>query len=451
MNVTIGTTTATVALNINATVDGLTLSHSGDTLNFNNNNSLTVDGNITNNGSITLNSAGNYTSLTVGSAGLTLSGTGSLTMGNNGNNFITGAAGTDKFTNQQTISGAGDIGNNSLTLVNSGTIDATQSTPLYIQTSGGTTNTGTIEATTGTLILYGNTVTNTGGTIKSTGSDLQLQDGVTINGGTLTTSGTGLIHSTSAQNVTLESLTNSGNYQLDNNSTTNLIGTITNNGNINMASAGNGTYLVANGNVSLSGTGTLTMSNNGNNFIEGTTGATVLTVGSGQTISGAGDIGDNSMTLVNNGVIDANQPTILYVDTSNGTTNNKTLEATNGGTLVLYGHSANSITNTITNTSGTISAADGSSVQLEAGIVINGGTLTTSGTGLLETINGYTGTLENITNSGNYVLGNNSQNTLIGTITNNGNINMGSVGNGTYFPAQRQRRPQRHRHADHVE
>ncbi len=428
--VTIGGASTTVNLNVVGTAGTLTLNTSTDTLNIENNTNLTVDGNIANSGSITLGSVGNGTQLIIGASAVTLSGSGSLTMGNNGNNIITGAAGTDTFTNAQTISGAGNIGNNSLTLVNSGTINATQSTNLTIQTSGGTTNSGTLEATTGSLVLDGGTVTQTGaGQILSTSSSVQLMNGVTISGGTLNTSGSGLIHTDSGYTATLENLTNAGNYQVDNNATTDLVGTITNNGNINLASVGNGTHLVLQGNVTLNGTGTLTMSNNGQNGIEGAAAGDILTVGSGQTISGSGDIGENSMALVNNGVIDANQSTALYIDTSNGTTNNATLEATAGGTLLLYGRSGN----VLTNTGGTILAATGSSVQLQNGIVINGGTLNTAGTGLVETIGGNTATLENLTNTGNYVLGNNSQNTLVGTITNNGNINMGSVGNGTFF------------------
>jgi hypothetical protein len=442
VNVTIGTTTANVNLNINATVDALTLSKSGDTLNFNNNQTLTADGNITNNGSITLNSAGNYTSLTIGSSAVTLSGTGSLTMGNNSDNFITAAAGTDKFTNAQTISGAGNIGNNSLTLVNSGTIDATQSNVLYIQTSGGTTNTGTIEATTGTLVLYGNTVTNTGGTIKSTGSDLQLVDGVTINGGTLTTSGSGLIHTTGGQASTLENLTNSGNYQLDNSAQTTLVGTITNNGNMNMASVGNGTYFLLSGNVTLSGTGTLTMSNNSNNVIEGVSGAGTEVLTNNINIAGAGDIGNGQTILVNNaaGIINANQSggTLTIAPTANATngfTNTGTLEATAGGTLAL---NSGTYTNAVGSAQGTILANNGT-VNLNNGATVVGGTLKSQNGGVIQNtatafLNGSTstGAVTVATGTSLSVL-NNTNLQVEGSIVNNGTISLNSVGNGTYI------------------
>src|SRR5207302_2618222 len=138
----------------------LMLSGSGDVLNVSNNMVLTADGNITNNGQINLNSGGNLTELVIGVSGLTLSGTGTVNLSNNPNNLIFGAAAADKLTNSSTIQGAGNIGNGQMALLNSGTIDATQSTNLIIQTSNGDTNSGTLEATTGVLVLQGDTITN---------------------------------------------------------------------------------------------------------------------------------------------------------------------------------------------------------------------------------------------------------------------------------------------------
>jgi hypothetical protein len=159
--VTIGTTTAAVNLNINTAVGSLTLSNSGDSLAILNNMSLTADGNITNNGSINLGSGGNLTELIIGASNVTLGGTGTLTMGNNLNNLIVGSAAANKLTNAETIQGSGNIGAGQMALANSGTIDATQSNALTVQTSNGSTNTGTLEATTGTLVLLGDTITNT--------------------------------------------------------------------------------------------------------------------------------------------------------------------------------------------------------------------------------------------------------------------------------------------------
>jgi hypothetical protein len=101
------------------------------------------------------------------------------------------------------------------------------------------------------------------------------------------------------------------------------------------------------------------------------------------------------MRLANAGTITANRSTPLLIDTSNGftnngivqarsgasltvlndatgTTNSGTMEATIGGTLALIGNSLN-------NTGGTIQAATASTVSLENGVIITGGTLSTTG------------------------------------------------------------------------
>ena len=124
-----------------------------DILNIGNNTQLTIQsgGNILNNGALNLNSSANTTELIIDGA-TTLSGTGTVTMSNNTNNYITGGG---TFTNKQTIQGAGNIGNNNLTLVNSGStaiIDANVSSTLQINPNGGTTNTGTLEATAGGVL-----------------------------------------------------------------------------------------------------------------------------------------------------------------------------------------------------------------------------------------------------------------------------------------------------------
>ena len=85
--------------------------------------------------------------------------------------------------------GAGHIGNGSLTLVNSGTIDSNGTAGMVIYPNGGTTNTGTIETTAGsTLEVYGTTVTNTGGNLLANTGTLQVE-AATVNGGTVTLKG----------------------------------------------------------------------------------------------------------------------------------------------------------------------------------------------------------------------------------------------------------------------
>ena len=57
-------------------------------------------------GTVTLNSTGNFTELVIDGTNVTLSG-GTVTLSNNANNYIFGAATADTLTNQETISGLG--------------------------------------------------------------------------------------------------------------------------------------------------------------------------------------------------------------------------------------------------------------------------------------------------------------------------------------------------------
>ncbi len=133
-----------------------------------------------------------------------------------------------------------------------------------------------------------------------------------------------------------------------------------------------------NGDVTLTGGGTLNLDNfdrirgggiltNVDNLIEGNATA-------------GGSLGDNAIGLINQvaGVINANNSgLILNVDPDNndGLVNQGLMEASNGGILLLTGNGGGGFTNT----GATITALDGSEVQLTNSASITGGTLTTVG------------------------------------------------------------------------
>ncbi len=428
---TLTTTGAGVIDNVGgnlAYLTGVTIS-TGSTYNILNNGETVLSGTITNNGTINLLSGGNNTELAL-QANTTLTGTGSVNLGSGGPNYIAGTAGGFTLTNAETIQGAGNIGESNLTLVNNGTIDASLSgTSLVLQPAGTLTNTKTLEATNGgTLVFNSGTYTQTGvGTITAaTGSAVDLYNNASIVGGTLTTTGTGVIYNQGGYVAYLTGLTIStgSTYDIQSNAETVLSGTITNNGTINVQSAGNNTVLAIGANTTLTGTGNVTMGNGGPNYIYGA--ATGLTLTNAETIQGAGNIGNGNLALVNNGTIDANVTggtlTLLLAGTSS--TNTKTMEATNGGTLTFN--------TTLTQMGvGTITAATGSAVDLFNNASITGGTLTTSGTGVIYDQGGYFAYLTNLTNSGTYQVQNNAETVLTGTITNNGQIQINSGGNNT--------------------
>jgi fibronectin-binding autotransporter adhesin len=400
-----------------------------------------ISGTITNNGTINLDSAGSGTALNL-SGNTTLAGTGVVVLGSGGPNYIDGTGGAI-LTNNSTIEGVGNVGDGALTLVNNATINADVSGgTLILQPAAASTNTSTLEATNGGVLnLDGSSWTQTGaGTIEAqAGSAVVLYASVSITGGTLTTSGTGVIEEAAGgYNVYLNSLTNAGTYDILNGSQTIISGTITNNGTINLQSGGSGTdlYVTSTGTQSatLTGSGTVVLGTGGPNYISGG-GSSTLT--NDLTIEGVGNIGEGALTLVNNATINANvSPTVstagLYIEPgAGGLTNNATLEATNGGTLLFDG-------GTITNTGGTIQAVGSdssnnpSTVVLYSNVTITGGTLTTSGAGVIEeAAGGYDVYLSNLTNAGTYDILNGSATVISGTITNNGTINIDSTGSGT--------------------
>jgi fibronectin-binding autotransporter adhesin len=443
-NVLINLTNAATVDDFNASIGNLTLSNAGDSVTLTG-ATLTVDGTITNNGSINLaaTAGGSQGVLYIG-GNSTLTGTGALVLENGPTqNFITGASGAI-LTNQSTIeggwipSGAGyaGIGQGQIALANSGTINANLAGGvLNLDPTGSvtSTNTGTLEATNGaTLQMQGGTWTQTGaGTISAaTGSTVALQSGVSITGGTLTTAGTGLFAQNNGGTVSLSNLTNNGNYQIQiSGGQTNLSGTITNNGTISLLANAYGAQGILNltANTTLAGSGTVVIGNETTqNFITGTNGLTLTndsTIEGGVSMSGGyAAIGQGQIALANNGVINANvSGGILYLDPNGSltSTNTATLEATNGSTLEMSGGTWTQ------NGAGTITAAAGSTVGLQSNVSITGGTLTTVGSGVIAQNDGGTVYLSNLTNAGNYqiqVAG--GQTDISGTITNNGTISL---------------------------
>src|ERR1700728_4164697 len=466
--VTIGTATTNVNMNVNGGAFGtLTLSGSGDDLTVVNGVALDAYGNITNNGAINMNSIGNATELVL-EGNVVLSGTGTLTLSNNAQNYIFGASAIDQLTNQETIQGAGQIGNGQMALVNSGTIDANQSAGMTISANDGFTNTGTVEATAGSTLLLNNTgsVVNTGGTISANGakievvasaikggavtltgaSTLQLTNAA-ISGGTLTNSATGTIEIAAGTNYLGGTINNSarGTFKIDNGAVLDLRpGTYAQLGTLQLNSAGNATELVLLGNVTLSGGG-VTLSHNAQNYIFGATGADTLT--NAETIQGAGQIGHGQMTLVNSGTINANQSAGMTIEANGGITNTGTLEATAGATMAL------SSTGNIVNTGGTIAANSGivqvtsssvsggavtltgaSTLQLNNGTIHGGSTLTNSATGTIEIVAGTNDLCGTINNSAGvtFKIDNGAVLDLEGgTYAQLGTVQLNSVGNAT--------------------
>ena len=348
-------------------------------------------GTLMNKGTLQILSRGNGVGLNIpGGQTFTLTGAGSLTMGDgtgnayNNQDYISGAT----FVNQQTVQGTGAI-LNLTSFSNSGTINANVPTgannlQLQLGRAGASTNTGTIEATNGGVLLIGSTtINNVGGIIESVGANSNVSlvgslgtSGLTISGGTYTTSGGGVIYGYGGTTFdgTTNPVTNSGTLivpSVGNPPNINAGGTLKNTGTIQLLPNASGAQiflqLVGGENLTLAGSGTLIMGDGTNNAYNNQPvigddfgGGGIFTNQS--TIEGTGTIASGTLGLINSGTISANVPVganglLLNVccEGTSGIINNGTMEASKGGMLQIYPY--NSFSNT-----GTLNAASSSTI-----------------------------------------------------------------------------------------
>ena len=168
---------------------------------------LPLGGTVDNSGTIALDSAGGKTALVVPSGGITLEGGGEVTLSDNNGNAIVGGGADTTLTNlDNTIGGAGRLGDASMTLSNAGVIDATGDNPLIIDTGGNIiSNSGTIEATGGGGLIIRGAVANSG-TLSADGGNLTV-DGTVAGAGIALIAGTATFEfgAASAENTSFAS------------------------------------------------------------------------------------------------------------------------------------------------------------------------------------------------------------------------------------------------------
>ncbi len=409
------------------------------TYSITNNTSTYALGAISNTGVIQI-AAGTTTAALIVEGSLSLTGGGTVTMSTTGAGgaYIYQYGGSTLTNVNNTIQGTGEIGYNGLAVVNeaSGVINANSTGVAMYVNPAGLTNQGLLEATNGGILqlVGGVNFDNAGAHITSsgTGSMVQFLAGPTIQGGTLTTTGGGTLGTlVSGNSATLDASTHGpitivGNYSITNNTSAYVEGTISNTGVIQIAADTTTAALIIEGSVTLTGSGTVTMSTTGNGggaYIYQYGGSTLTNVNN--LIQGAGEIGYNGLAVVNAaaGVINANiSGQDLYMNPA-GLTNQGLLEATNGGILQLAGGVNFNNTGAHITSSGT-----GSTVELLGGPTIQGGTLTTAAGGTFGIlVSGNNATLDAsshgaITIIGTYSITNNTSTYVEGTINNTGVI-----------------------------
>jgi hypothetical protein len=280
--------TSVASNSVDPTIGAITGLQAG-TLSVANGTTVDMTGAVDNTGTIAVNASGNGADLAVvGST--TLSGAGKITLSNNaGNKFGSNGAPATLTNGNNTISGAGTIGDGRLTLSNQGMINANDSLALVVNTGSNTiTNSGTLEATssggldidsnvsnsktieaagTNAKVVIESTVTNTtSGLVLASGSGAQVDlDNATIAGGTLQTSGSNaLIETVSGSADVLDGgyISSGSTVEVNSNTALTLDGTVDNSGTLLV----NGGALVVDG--PLNG-GTTEMSGAGRMVIAG--------------------------------------------------------------------------------------------------------------------------------------------------------------------------------------
>ena len=318
-------------------------------------------------------------------------------------------------------------------VANAGIIDATNSGTVSFEfvtidnEPSGTAGEGTIIAQLGGTVTFDHTIidnTDSGlndGSVgaNGAGSTVLLYDGTTVVGGTLSTSDGGLIEiangpDETSSNVTFDGSETSGDgvlpvtiafaseVQVDGGTSLTLLGTIVNEGTINIDGV-LGADLVIDGIVTLYGGGVVTLTGSADEIIGASSGGTLDNVDN--TISGAGEIVgtvDAPLIVDNqiNGVIEANvaNGTLTLNTDTNAILNAGLIEAnggaltidatpvTNSGTLLATDASTLTLSDdTVTNTGGTVEVDAGSTLDLEGSSISSGtvdvyGTLNSTGT-----------------------------------------------------------------------
>jgi hypothetical protein len=355
---------------------------------------------IHNNGSIRI---GDGNGLGIGN-NVVLSGTGSVTMTTPGARIGAFDLNLTLF-NQETIQGQGSLGLGTMGITNQGTILSSGGTLSVQPNSAGFINAGMMQAQPGsTMDLIGQVIfNNTGGEIEALGNSTILLD-TNISGGTLNTVGTGQFTLKPPGGGSFIDLTTTGTVNVPAGAVLNWQGTINNTGTLHL----NGTILT-NGTVTLQGAGSVIVK--GGIFSGG--GGTNPLINK-QLIHGGGTF--QQVPLTNQATIQADIHATPLSIVGSSMTNSSILQATTGGTL--------QIETTVNNSVGTIEAQNASTVVLGGNFngTVSGGTLTTVGSGTIQSQNGtLDGTVSIPTNAGRLNV-NNFDLFIQGTINNMGTI-----------------------------
>jgi fibronectin-binding autotransporter adhesin len=372
-----------VSVSGSSTLDSVSVS---GVLDVENSVTLSISTSLDNSGTITVNPDGNISTTQVTFLdSMTVSGDGTFVLASSDARarILTGADQTVTMNPLLTVRGQGRI---EASMVNDGLIRSDVSE--IRMTSNNKTNNGTMEAISGAVMEFSGITTTQGGAgvIQADGAGSQIElVSSTIVGGTLRSINGGDVSVDASS--TLDSVSFSGDLDIQNTNTLTVVNGLTNNGTITVNPTGNisTTQIVFNDSMTLGGTGGIVLNSSDARARVQTGAGAVLTMPATQTIRGFGRI---EADLVNNGLVRADAGEIRL--TSNAKVNNATFEATNASTLEISGitidqsgggvisaNDAGSQIELITATivGGQLSAAPGADVTIDSSSTINGVTL----------------------------------------------------------------------------
>ena len=310
-------------------------------------------GGLTNNGSVTLDSTENLTSISIKGGGdenmMTIDGTGSIIFDSPLDGLVGATNHTLIHASPHTIQGAGTVGGNFIKIINRGTISADDSTGTMVldprdtlANEGGTLsafsggvlqlNPATYTSTGEGRFLVGDdsTIALAGAEVESTAFEADNQDGDLTNNAYVVTVAS-----------SISDVTNNASISIGDRTTLTVgAGGLTNNGSVTLESTENLTSISIKGGgdenmMTIDGTGSIIF----DSPLDGLVGATNHTLihASPHTIQGVGTVGGNFIKIINRGTISADDSTGTMVLDPRDTLANEggTLSAISGGVLQL--------------------------------------------------------------------------------------------------------------------
>jgi hypothetical protein len=394
-----------------------------------------LEGTITNNGTIQVTSPSGAAKaeLTI-NYNVTLAGTGSVLL--SGLNAFLDGSGT--LTNQQTISGNGSYGNITVrTLGNQATVasfSTDPSAPLTIQSV--ITNTGgTFSSASGYVNIVGDKFTD-GNIVSGSGYAATLSGEVKLSG--VNFSGNGTVNAVDATlDGTVATNTNGTIILVGDSNILTLEGPLSNSGTIQANAAVAEAYIMIGGNVTITSPGTITTSNNPNNFVTGVSqnkfagskghklapaGSDSLTL-NGPSFSGCGTFSGLSLNIEKASSMTNPGGYPLIIDATPFTNSGLLSETSPSGSI--------QVTDTFSNYNSTTNTLTGGSYNLNgtfqfpnANLVTNAANITLSGFGQIVNQSGVNGLVNfnNNSSKGVFTLSGGQDFSTSGTFTNAGSL-----------------------------